>query len=595
MLGATAGTLYAFTMPPLQVADERTHLVRAFDVTRGSCIAAERTPVPRSVMLFGEAFPPVLEKRRLITQQGVWRWAAVPLRSEQTREARATAAKVYSCVPYLAAAAGIRVATALDASPLWVLYASRLANLLAYLCLVALALAILPDFHAVLLALALMPMTLHQAASPSADAMTIATAFLVTALAVRGAVGRDRDASPVKRAWALSGALTVAALCKTNVALVPLAALVPRRSSRGGAARVLLVAVPAVCAALLFAWANGSNIELFRRAQTARHGGQVEVSFLNALVQPVSFLASVARTLAHQATAYVEQFIGVLGWATVRRPAWTTWLYGALLLAAPLLGARYLRLTVAHRAALAGAAALGFLSAMASLYAISGSAVRGTFGAPFGGVAGRYFIPFALPALLAVSTVRWRRAEAAYGVAVVAVAALVNAVTLGTIRGHYYLAEPLVVDTSVFDLAPSRVVPMNAGTRVEQTFAPRFNGLARIDLDVSTYGRRIPSGALRASVLASDGRALVEQRLPLDSLKDGSRVSVQFAPLVQSRGRKLRLELSLDGVAPGYLLGLYATGAGRDVYPAGELSVDGVATGGDLHFRAYVPGKRRHA
>lgn len=460
-------------------------------------------------------------------------------------------------------AAGIRVATALEASPLWVLYAGRLSNLLAYLGLVALALAILPDFHAVLLALALMPMTLHQAASPSADAMTIATAFLVVALAVCGAARRDRDTSPTKDAFALSGALTLAALCKTNVALVPLAALVPRRSSRGAVARVLLVATPAVCAVLLFAWANQGNIERFRLAQMVRHGGDVEVSFLGALVRPVSFLASAARTLAHQATAYVEQFIGVLGWATVRRPAWTTWLYGAVLLAAPLLGVRYLRLTVAQRAALGGAAALGVLSVLASLYAISGNVGSAAFGAQFGGVAGRYFILFALPALLAVSMARWRRAEAAYGATVVVVAALVNAVALGAIRDRYYAAEPLIADTSVFDV------------------------------DVTTYGRRIPSGALRARVLASDGRALVERRLPLGEIQDGSYVSVQFPPLAGSKRRRLRLELSLEGVPPGYLLGLYATGTRRDAYPAGELSVDGVATGGDLRFRAYRPGKRR--
>jgi uncharacterized membrane protein len=66
-------------------------------------------------------------------------------------------------------------------SAIVVLYGARLANLVVYLLLVYVALRILPLGRPVLFCIALMPMTLHQAASVSADALTIASAFLLRA------------------------------------------------------------------------------------------------------------------------------------------------------------------------------------------------------------------------------------------------------------------------------------------------------------------------------------------------------------------------------------------------------------------------------
>lgn len=437
------GTAYAFTMPPLQVADEKSHLFRAFGVSRGVCIAGERTALPRSLLRLEATFPPVLEKRKLVTAGEIWRWAGVPLEAERTDTVTAVAANVYGCAPYLAAAAGMRVATALDLAPLWVLYGGRLANLIAYVCLTAVALVLLPGFRPILLALALMPMALHQAASLSADAMTIASAFLACAVAVRVAVGGGRQPADRPRVLGLAGSLVFAASCKTNAVLVALAALAPRPPDfdpRRHALKVAAIALPAVLVAALSAWMNQANLELFRAAHL-RRGVDMVVNARAAWTVPVSFLSSIVLTAKTDAAAWFEQLVGVLGWATVRRPAWTTWLYGSVLLAAPLVAAGARSLRTLDRLVLGLVAMLGVVSVYWGLWVISVDAAAAGFpahGVHIGGLAGRYFIPFAFPLMLACSTTRLARAQGPFFAAVLAVALLVNMVSLRAVHRHYY-------------------------------------------------------------------------------------------------------------------------------------------------------------
>ena len=63
----------------------------------------------------------------------------------------------------------------------WFPLGARIGNLLFFVAVLYLALRIAPVCRPVLFCLALMPMTIHQAASASADGPTIASAFLLFA------------------------------------------------------------------------------------------------------------------------------------------------------------------------------------------------------------------------------------------------------------------------------------------------------------------------------------------------------------------------------------------------------------------------------
>jgi hypothetical protein len=208
------------------------------------------------------------------------------------------------------------------------------------------------------------------------------------------------------------------------------------------------------------------------------------------------------------------------------------------------------------------------------------------------GLAGRYFIPFAFPALLALAVPYGKSWADRFGIVAWLVAAIVNVVALVAIARHYYTTERITIDTAVFDLKSATVVPVREGTRLEQTVTPRFNKLARIDFDVAVYGRPISRGQLLVNVHSETGETLTRQRLPLRDMVDGSHVTVRFDRPLDSKGAPLRVELSLDSAPPEAVLGVYTTGGKQDLYEKGALAVDGhLLANRDLVLRAYRHGR----
>lgn len=88
----------------------------------------------------------------------------------------------YSPVPYIASAFAIILGKILSLSPIILMYIGRLANLLVLIFLIYMSIKITPVHKWVFLMLALMPMTLLQGASLSADSLTIGLSFLVVAM-----------------------------------------------------------------------------------------------------------------------------------------------------------------------------------------------------------------------------------------------------------------------------------------------------------------------------------------------------------------------------------------------------------------------------
>lgn len=595
LIAAVCGAGYAFLIPPLQVADEAAHLFRSYGVSRGRCVAGEFSPLPFSVRRLHQTFPPSLEKHRLITAREVWHWNEVELAPDDTRQVRAIATNPYSCVPYVFPAAGVAAATALDLSPLALIFAGRLAALLAYVAAVAAALAIAPRFRAVIAALALMPMSLHQAASFSADSLTIASGLLAASVALSLAGGGGGMVSPGRLAL-VTVLMALTALCKSNVILVFLVAAIPRCSEQSRQrylAGIAIVIATAVGSFLLWTWLSADNAAMFAQRRLAR-GIDAAANARWALEHPASFAAAVAGSIYSHGRSYVQQFIGVLGYGILPLPSWVTWLYGGMLLAAPFVGVPDLDLKWRARA-IAGLVALaGVVSTFFGLLLIGGTS-DGDFGSSrlrIEGVSGRYFIPFALPALLAIATPARETWARRFGVLVWIVALASNAAALNAIRLHYYTNEQISIDSSIAELEAPGIVPLREGDVIRQGITPRYDDLARIDLDVGTYGDRMDSGDLTVRIAdGTGGRSMAYQRVPLSGLRDGS-ISVRFAPPISSRGVPLQIEIGLEGAAPGTTLGLYSSAGGRDVYGGGGLALNDVTLEGrDLILRAYRNGR----
>ncbi|HSR23336.1 MAG TPA: DUF2142 domain-containing protein, partial [Candidatus Eisenbacteria bacterium] len=168
---------------------------------------------------------------------------------------------VYSPVSYLPQSIGLAVARRLGAPVPVLFYAGRLAALLGYLGLVSLALRIAPVGRSVIMAVALMPMSLVLGTQYSADGVTIAFSLLLV-----GAVVHCRwDPRATWRSFLLAAAAAAAlALCKsTYFVLAPLLLLVPTRlfpsSWSAHAARIGSLVIIALLAAGWYLQVRGNH------------------------------------------------------------------------------------------------------------------------------------------------------------------------------------------------------------------------------------------------------------------------------------------------------------------------------------------------
>ena len=175
------GLTYLVLMPPMQVPDEFAHLFRIYEVSRGACLADREVHVPVRIAGLTAKYPGLLETHRRVSLAAIWKETAEPNDESAQRSVGYQLGSVYNCVPYIPASIGLAIARALHSSALIEMYAGRLANLIVYVFLSAWAIRLMPGYRLLLAALALMPMSLHQAASLSVDALAISISFVLCA------------------------------------------------------------------------------------------------------------------------------------------------------------------------------------------------------------------------------------------------------------------------------------------------------------------------------------------------------------------------------------------------------------------------------
>src|SRR5450755_1719464 len=93
-LALPLGVGYAFLMPPLQVPDEGPHLMRAYGISRGRCIARVETMVPRALDELNVRFPRLVERERRVTVAELRSLLRAPLHSESLSPVTAVAANL---------------------------------------------------------------------------------------------------------------------------------------------------------------------------------------------------------------------------------------------------------------------------------------------------------------------------------------------------------------------------------------------------------------------------------------------------------------------------------------------------------------------
>jgi uncharacterized membrane protein len=398
-LALAFGLVFVFVSPPMMPPDEARHLIRAFLVAEGRFAVPAQQPgreatVPANLVPLPPRHVRIAFARRSAPGyriDDVRKALREPLNSRRIPVKGRTS--LYSPVAYAPQALGIAIARALDLAPVGLTYVGRIANLLAWIAVTALALRLLPFRRWALFVLALAPMSLHQAASLSADAPTQAVALLLVALLLRIGFGEDG----VRRAHTvglLAASLLLGLVKPGYWPLAALALLIPRE--RFGSARerwLLLVAVAALCLIPSLLWAltlgGATEAQLHADARPAE-----QLAYLRD--HPLGFLGLAYRTLSYFDVFYLKGIMGILGplYVFLPGPVYAAW-WTLLLVVTLLDGPDPATLGAGRRLALVGLFVLGVLEILALVYL--------NWNAPdverIASVQGRYLTPF-LPLVL---------------------------------------------------------------------------------------------------------------------------------------------------------------------------------------------------
>lgn len=196
LLLAIFGLAFVFVLPPVQAPDEAGHFLSSYSLAHGQLLPPHdaegwaATDVPVSFLRI-QMCPEDQSNRQHIRE-------LLKLRSTGERCQQSLGnLSIYSFFPYVPQAVGMRLACWLKLRPLLVMYAGRLGNLVFGIFCVVLAIRLVPFGKLLFGAIALLPMTVHQFASLSADAPTNGLCLVLVAALLRLAVSSSTDRPPV--------------------------------------------------------------------------------------------------------------------------------------------------------------------------------------------------------------------------------------------------------------------------------------------------------------------------------------------------------------------------------------------------------------
>jgi uncharacterized membrane protein len=411
--------------PPFEVPDEVGHYWRASSIAYGTIAGPRTTIMPRGFAVFvWLLWTPERGRHLTIAQMRAAR--GVPLESELRVPLRTPA--YYSPAAYLPQIAAALAARSLNVRPFYGFYVGRLATLIASLIVVLLACQLTPRFRDHFEAVTLLPMSLSLFGSWSADAMTIASAFLATALLLRAIL------ADVPLEWremiALSVSLAWLSLCKPSYALIAVLAFCIPAQRFGSVARLaffsvlslVVLAGVVVSASLTYATAvafHRPDLPVDAHAQLHFIAGH-----------PMQFVSIIIGDLRASVSGYLESMTGRIGLYELKLPLGITLLLLATLAAIGLTNGPALPLSVRLLALLAATAILlGILTYLYVTASIAG-------GSTIEGTQGRYVLPL-LPLLLATMRIR-RIRRLVPPVAIVVVAVVANAVAIAVLVHRYW-------------------------------------------------------------------------------------------------------------------------------------------------------------
>jgi uncharacterized membrane protein len=188
------GILFLFITPPFQTPDEPIHFYRAYQITQGNFVVDQKGQAAgnflpsslRETVDYTDT-QPTLRANSNVKYNIHKTKAALSIKEliGKTQLYDLTATAYYSPISYFPQASGILIARLLHQSPVVMMYAGRLFNLLIWVLFLALAIRCMPYKKWALVTVALIPMVVFDSISLGVDVMTYGLVALILALILR--------------------------------------------------------------------------------------------------------------------------------------------------------------------------------------------------------------------------------------------------------------------------------------------------------------------------------------------------------------------------------------------------------------------------
>jgi hypothetical protein len=322
------GAAYVFITPPGAVADEEAHLAKIVRLSEGMPFGGSGSePLPDTRKMYGP-FWGYSHNKTAFTGEELSAQLSKKLACDATSTTLPRGADGYFPHQYLLPGAAFKASCAMGATFGFFLYSARMLNLLLSIVFVVLALRYAVRGKWALFAIALLPMSLFQMGSLSADSLTISLSIAWLGLVSGIAGDKVTPTRIMPMLWALSLAI---AFLKPGTAwiLICLAFCKPAFDRAGhsfGAAMLKFVALPWVIHA---AWTL-----LAAKGAGALAGVDAVANAHSLSAEPSIFMHAWFNTFfSDRVLSLGKMLIGVLGWLDVYLSPWVYPAGGLALLA----------------------------------------------------------------------------------------------------------------------------------------------------------------------------------------------------------------------------------------------------------------------
>ncbi len=194
ILGLVYGIAFLLFLPPLQVPDEYAHFYKAYSISDGQLMpekignkAGVYVPVDlrNTSEIIQEKMKLLVKEKQKLDMPFIFKESPIDNNNKVFVDFSKIAVVTYSPLPYLMPALSTAIGKLFNLPPLILIYTAGFVNLVLWLFLIYLSIKITPVFKWGFLVIALLPMTLFESASVSADSLTIGLSFITIALFLR--------------------------------------------------------------------------------------------------------------------------------------------------------------------------------------------------------------------------------------------------------------------------------------------------------------------------------------------------------------------------------------------------------------------------